>query len=79
MDGESFIFFAARWLMFFLGGAGTTIKAHNNHVTGISLHATGQYLLSASRDKSWAFSDISSGKINQRRILTLWVFRCDPY
>jgi len=43
------------------GGAGTTIKAHNNHVTGISLHATGQYLLSASRDKSWAFSDIKSG------------------
>ena len=44
-----------------LGGAGATVKAHNNHVTGISLHATGQYILSTSRDKSWAFSDIGTG------------------
>merc|ERR1711990_849796 len=48
------------------GGTGATIKAHNNHVTGMSLHATGQYILTASRDKAWAFSDIASGSILTR-------------
>jgi len=43
------------------GGAGVTLKVHNAEVTGISLHATGKFLLSASRDQSWAFSDIKSG------------------
>jgi len=32
-------------------------------VTGISLHATGDYLLSSSTDQNWAFSDIRSGRV----------------
>ena len=36
-------------------------RAHTDEVVGISLHATGDYLASASHDKSWAFHDIRSG------------------
>jgi len=36
-------------------------RAHTDDVIGISLHATGDYLASASNDKSWAFHDIRSG------------------
>jgi len=36
-------------------------RAHSDDVVGISLHATGDYLASASNDKSWAFHDIRSG------------------
>ena len=53
------------------GGAGTTVKAHKAEVTGISLHATGDYILSVSKDKSWALSEIRNGKIFQ--ILLLWM------
>jgi len=43
------------------GSASTTIKTHKAEVTGISLHATGDYILSVSRDKSWAFSELTNG------------------
>ncbi|MPC16478.1 Pre-mRNA-processing factor 19 [Portunus trituberculatus] len=39
------------------------IRAHDGPVTGLSLHATGDYLLSASRDHNWAFSDIRTGRV----------------
>ena len=38
------------------------VQTHSKGVTGISLHPTGDYVLSASADKSWAFSDLHSGK-----------------
>lgn len=47
-------------------GSGTTshlIRAHEGPVTGLSLHATGDYLLSTSTDEHWIFSDVNSGKI----------------
>ena len=47
-----------------LGGAATKLDTHKAAVTGLSLHVTGQFLLSASRDKSWAFSDIKSGNFD---------------
>ncbi|KAK2155572.1 hypothetical protein LSH36_236g00042 [Paralvinella palmiformis] len=39
------------------------IRAHEGPVTGISLHATGDYLLSCSIDSNWAFSDIRVGRV----------------
>merc|ERR1719228_1077409 len=39
------------------------IRAHSAPVTGISLHATGDYLLSCSTDMHWAFSDIRTGRV----------------
>lgn len=39
------------------------VRAHDGAVTGLSLHATGDYLLSASDDQHWAFSDIRTGRI----------------
>ena len=39
------------------------IKAHTMPVTGLSLHATGDYMLSCSEDKHWAFSDINSAQV----------------
>ncbi|WAR02735.1 PRP19-like protein [Mya arenaria] len=39
------------------------IRAHDSPVTGISLHATGDYLLSSSVDMHWAFSDIRTGTV----------------
>jgi len=41
--------------------AAHVIRTHNDDVVGISLHATGEYVASASNDKSWAFHDIRSG------------------
>ncbi|CAD5122476.1 DgyrCDS10901 [Dimorphilus gyrociliatus] len=42
------------------------IRAHEMPVTGISLHATGDYLLSCSLDGYWAFSDIRNGRVLTR-------------
>ncbi|EDO47404.1 predicted protein [Nematostella vectensis] len=39
------------------------LKAHDQAVTGLSLHATGDYLLSCSADQHWAFSDIRTGRV----------------
>lgn len=38
------------------------IRSHNGPVTAISLHPLNDYLLSASTDELWAFSDINTGK-----------------
>ena len=38
-------------------------QAHSDAVTGISLHPTGDYLLSSSLDENWAFSDLRSGQV----------------
>lgn len=40
-----------------------TIRTHDGPVTGISLHATGDYVLSSSVDENWAFSDIQTGQV----------------
>lgn len=39
------------------------LKAHDAPVTGLSLHPTGDYLLSSSLDQHWAFSDIRTGRL----------------
>ncbi|KAI0208882.1 Pre-mRNA-processing factor 19 [Lamellibrachia satsuma] len=39
------------------------VRAHDGPVTGISLHATGDYLLSCSTDSNWAFSDVRQGRV----------------
>lgn len=37
------------------------VKIHTDDVTAISLHATGDYLATASLDRSWGFHDINTG------------------
>merc|ERR1712226_301938 len=39
------------------------LKVHDAPVTGLSLHATGNYVLSTSLDQHWAFSDIVAGRL----------------
>lgn len=39
------------------------IRAHSGPVTSLSLHATGDYLLSSASDGYWAFSDVRAGKV----------------
>lgn len=39
------------------------MRVHEGPVTGLSLHATGDYILSTSTDQHWAFSDIRTGKL----------------
>ena len=39
------------------------LRVHDGPVTGLSLHATGDYILSTSTDQHWAFSDIRTGKL----------------
>jgi len=39
------------------------IRAHDGPVTGLSLHATGDYVLSCSTDANWAFSDVRTGRV----------------
>jgi pre-mRNA-processing factor 19 len=39
-----------------------TIKGHTAEVSGLSLHPTGDYVISTSYDSTWAFNDIESGK-----------------
>lgn len=36
---------------------------HSGPITGLSLHPTGDYLLSTSTDKYWAFSDVNTGEL----------------
>ncbi|CAH1233265.1 PRPF19 [Branchiostoma lanceolatum] len=45
------------------GQCSNIIQAHDGAVTGISLHATGDFLLSASEDQFWAFSDVRTGRV----------------
>jgi pre-mRNA-processing factor 19 len=48
-----------------IGTCQTTLllRAHDAPVTGLSLHPTGDYLLSSSLDQHWAFSDIRTGRL----------------
>lgn len=39
------------------------LRAHDGPVTGLSLHPTGDYVLSTSEDQHWAFSDIRTGRL----------------
>ena len=39
------------------------LRVHDGPVTGLSLHATGDYVLSTSTDQHWAFSDIRQGQL----------------
>jgi len=39
------------------------MRVHDGPVTGLSLHPTGDYVLSSSTDQHWAFSDIHTGKL----------------
>jgi len=40
-----------------------TIRAHDQPITGLSLHATGDYILTSSLDQYWAFTDLRTGSI----------------
>ncbi|RWS07303.1 pre-mRNA-processing factor 19-like protein [Dinothrombium tinctorium] len=48
-----------------IGTSQTThvIRAHDGPITDLSLHATGDYLLSTSTDEYWAFSDLHTGQV----------------
>jgi pre-mRNA-processing factor 19 len=39
------------------------VRAHDGPITAVSLHATGDYVLSTSTDEYWAFSDLNTGRI----------------
>lgn len=39
------------------------LRSHDGPVTGLSLHPTGDYVLSTSTDQHWAFSDIRTGTL----------------
>jgi len=39
-----------------------SINQHTSEIVGLSLHATNDYLVSASKDRSWAFHNIETGK-----------------
>lgn len=45
------------------GQCASIIHAHKAAVTGLSVHATGDYLLSSSTDGHWALSDLRQGKL----------------
>lgn len=42
------------------------LNCHKAEITALSLHPTGDFLLSTSYDKHWGFSDISTGKVVSR-------------
>ncbi len=39
------------------------LKAHDGPITGLSLHPTGDYVLSSANDTYWALSDLRTGKL----------------
>lgn len=41
--------------------AAHVVKTHTDEVTGVSLHATGDYFATSSLDRSWGFHDINTG------------------
>jgi pre-mRNA-processing factor 19 len=40
-----------------------TLRGHTKEVTGVAVHPTGDYLLSAGRDGAWAFHDLAAGRV----------------
>lgn len=49
--------------MFYRSQTTAILRLHEGPVTGLSLHPTGDYVLSTSTDRHWAFSDIRSGQL----------------
>lgn len=49
------------------------LRAHEGPVTGLSLHPTGDYVLSTSTDQHWAFSDIRSGRLLTKVFMILQI------
>ena len=49
-----------------IGNCGHVLRVHDGPVTGLSLHATGDYVLTTSSDQHWTFSDINTGKLISR-------------
>jgi len=43
--------------------ASVIIKAHDAEVTGVAVHPTAAYVVSSSLDKTWAFSDLETGRV----------------
>ena len=58
------------WLLRVWNAANSTcghvLRVHDGPVTGLSLHATGDYVLTTSIDQHWTFSDINTGKLVSR-------------
>lgn len=50
------------------------LRAHEGAVTGLSLHPTGDYVLSTSTDQHWAFSDIRSGRL-LTKVISWWCYK----
>jgi len=48
------------------GNCGHILRVHDGPVTGLSLHATGDYVLTTSTDQHWTFSDINTGQLVSR-------------
>ena len=48
---------------FFRSQTTILLRCHDGPVTGLSLHPTGDYVLSTSQDKYWSFSDIRTGRL----------------
>ena len=48
------------------GNCGHVQRVHDGPVTGLSLHATGDYVLTTSSDLHWTFSDINTGQLVSR-------------
>ena len=48
------------------GNCGHVLRVHDGTVNGLSLHATGDYVLTTSTDQHWTFSDINTGQLVSR-------------
>jgi len=48
------------------GNCGHVLRVHDGPVTGLSLHATGDFVLTTSSDQHWTFSDIKTGQLVSR-------------
>jgi len=43
-----------------------SLKDHESEVSGCTLHPSGQYLVTASTDKTWCFYDVATGSMRQK-------------
>ena len=48
------------------GNCGLVRRVHDGPVTGLSLHPTGDFMLTTSSDQHWSFSDINTGQLVSR-------------
>jgi pre-mRNA-processing factor 19 len=51
------------WNTSHYGCVKTLDRVHSDQITGLALHATGDYLVSCSYDRTWAFTDINTGVV----------------